>query len=390
MSVLFCHDGPLKINSSGEYFGIAHNDKTFIRYFGISDHLKILIRVDDNSFDASRYSKITVFPFEVVKIKNLSNIKGITKNYFSERKKIYDQVKDCDFVVVRLPSVIGMIAYDYAKKLNIPVLSEIVACPWDAYWNHGLLGKILAPVMYTMTKRRVYKSNYSIYVTNQFLQKRYPTKGKHTNCSNVALPISGDTVMSLRNKRIQSSVSSKKLVIGTTAAIDVKYKGQEFIIKAMGELKSKGLLNFEYQLVGSGQKDRLYAIAKKYDLQEEVVFLGPMKHADIFKWLDSIDIYAQPSRQEGLPRALIEAMSRGLIAIGAKTAGIPELIDCAFVFPNSRKTVKNIIRILTNITKKDMMIQGKRNFIESRKYSNKIIEERRLSFFKEFKNNNTK
>lgn len=59
---------------------------------------------------------------------------------------------------------------------------------------------------------------------------------------------------------------------------------------------------------------------------DRVVFKGQMKHQQVLEWIDSLDIYIQPSMQEGLPRALIEAMSRACPAIGSSTGGIPELL----------------------------------------------------------------
>ena len=64
---------------------------------------------------------------------------------------------------------------------------EVVGCPWDAYWNYSLKGKIVAPFATYMMKRRVKSAPFVLYVTNKFLQKRYPTKGKKINCSNVEL-----------------------------------------------------------------------------------------------------------------------------------------------------------------------------------------------------------
>lgn len=101
--------------------------------------------------------------------------------------------------------------------------------------------------------------------------------------------------------------------------------------------------------------------------------------------LDTIDLYVQPSRQEGLPRALIEAMSKALPAFGANTAGIPELLEPDFLFSNTRNNIKEICEILKLFNKDMMLRQAKRNYKESKKYDKDIIEERRRMFLLEFK-----
>src|SRR5690606_15615778 len=107
-------------------------------------------------------------------------------------------------------------------------------------------------------------------------------------------------------------------------------------------------------------------------------------HQKVFDWLESIDIYVQPSRQEGLPRALIEAMSKGLPAFGARTGGIPELIEDKYLFSNTNNNIKEICLILSSFNKESLLYQSKRNYIESKKYSKNIIDKRRESFFKKF------
>ena len=64
---------------------------------------------------------------------------------------------------------------------------ELVGCAWDSFWNHGLAGKILAPYLFMRTKREVKRAPFVVYVTSEFLQKRYPTRGVNTNISNVKL-----------------------------------------------------------------------------------------------------------------------------------------------------------------------------------------------------------
>jgi glycosyltransferase involved in cell wall biosynthesis len=117
-----------------------------------------------------------------------------------------------------------------------------------------------------------------------------------------------------------------------------------------------------------------------------VEFLGTMKHDDVFEWLDTIDIYAQPSRQEGLPRALIEAMSRGVPTFGTQTGGIPELLEPKFIFSNTRRNIREICNILQSLDQDTMKVQAQRNFEESKKYETDAIEDRRNRFFLEFLN----
>ncbi|MGG4287970.1 glycosyltransferase [Priestia megaterium] len=387
MKVLFCHDGPLRKDQFNNYYGTAHNDKTFTRYYDIAEELTVLIRLEDISKSKAEttLSKITVNPFNVIKLPNVSSIKGLMIDKRKAKKVVADAVAGADYIVARLPSMSGFLAVDYAKKMGKPYLVEVVACPWDAFWNHSTKGKLIAPFMYKATKKRVLNAPYVVYVTNEFLQKRYPTKGKKVNCSNVALVDFDDHVIKNRQKKILSMSEKQKIVIGTTAAVNVKYKGQQYIIRALGELKQKGITNFEYQLVGGGDQSYLKSLAHKYNVDSQVKFLGPMSHENVFSWLECIDIYVQPSRQEGLPRALIEAMSRGLPSFGSNTAGIPELIEPPFIFSNTKNNISEICEILSSITKETMMEQSVRNYNESKKYESKIIGNRRKEFFNQFK-----
>jgi glycosyltransferase involved in cell wall biosynthesis len=51
----------------------------------------------------------------------------------------------------------------------------------------------------------------------------------------------------------------------------------------------------------------------------------------IIPFLDSIHLYVHPSRTEGLPRVVIEAMSRGRLALGSNVGGIPELLNKKYI-----------------------------------------------------------
>ncbi len=155
MQVLFCHDGPLRIDDNDNYYGIAHNDEMFKRYHTIADKIAVVIRLNKVKKEESinRLSKINISPFKVYEIPNISNAKGILFKKRKAKNIIKRAVLDSDYIVARLPSMSGFIAIDYAKKFKKPYLTEVVACPWDAFWNHSIQGKLVAPFMYLATKK---------------------------------------------------------------------------------------------------------------------------------------------------------------------------------------------------------------------------------------------
>lgn len=369
MKAVFAHDHRFYADFDSFYSDGGFNDDTWRRYISVFNQVDVIGRVVRTE-SQGRLHKITtpnVF------------IHGTKQLQFNDTlmKKI---IKESDVVIARLHSFIGNRAIRYARIYNKPYLIELVACPFEAYWHHGMAGKLVAPYMEFITKKLVRDAQYVIYVTENYLQKRYPTSGISTYCSNVALAEFGNDVIERRISRIKDKCKKEKVVLGTTAAVDQKYKGQQYVIEALGELKKRGVTNYEYQLVGGGDPSYLASVAQKYDVSENIKFLGLLPHEDVFNWLDTIDVYTQPSRQEGLPRALIEAMSRGIPAFGARTAGIPELLEDEFVFSNSNNNINEICKILTSYDKETMVKQATYNFNKSKEYRKEVIENRRYEF----------
>ena len=98
-----------------------------------------------------------------------------------------------------------------------------------------------------------------------------------------------------------------------------------------------------------------------------------------------MDIYIQPSYTEGLPRALIEAMSVGLPCIGSSVGGIPELLKENFLVPpkDEVELAKKISFLLADINER--FSQGKFNYERSKLYDSKYLDEVRFKFWNQIK-----
>src|SRR5690606_17875953 len=137
-------------------------------------------------------------------------------------------------------------------------------------------------------------------------------------------------ILSSRLAKIKESKAPLKLA--TIAAIDVAYKAQADVIKAIALLKKQNVI-IEYDNIGQGNTDVLGKLIDDLNLNDLVHLKGSIPHDQIFEILKQIDIYIQPSLVEGLPRAVIEAMSMGCPVIGSDAGGIPELITSECLYP---------------------------------------------------------
>jgi len=379
--VLFVHDGPMYYNPQNKtYFGIHYDDKLVYRYTFFGQKVTFLMRLKTIEHEESKkYNLIKSPQFSFVKIPNFKSIKSYLINLGPARKIIEAAVEEHDIIIVRLPSSAGVIALKKAREINKPVLVEFVACVFDALWNYDWRGKLMAH--YKLYKyRELMKHNaYTIYVTKKFLQSRYPSSGKSIGCSDVEIPALNENILEKRLKKIKGS--KVPYVLGTVAALDVPYKGQKDVIRAIGLLKKQGIF-IKYKLVGQGETGDLEKAIINSDVNDLVEIIGPLPHDEIFDFFENIDIYIQPSKQEGLPRALVEAMSKACPALGARTAGIPELIPEECIFKPG--DIDQICNKLKDIDQFCLENQATLNFNVSKDYEAEKLENRRRGFYYQF------
>lgn len=379
--MLFIHGHQFLRYNKKYYTSGSLNNKLFERYMVLFGDVTVFANQKDaNKIDLKHINeKSLVDNVNLVLMHNKNNIFKIFKN----RKKVKSAVLNNDYVVIRMPSFYGVLAIYYAEKQNKKYLIELVGCPWDSLWNHSIKGKIIAPLMWFITKLSLKDAPYVLYVTSEFLQKRYPTKGINLGCSDVALPSLNEKILEQRIYKIKNMDSKKPIIIGTIGAVNVIYKGQKYIIEAISKLNNEGY-NFEYHLVGGGDKSFLESVAKEYDILDKVKFHGSLPHEEIFNWLDTIDIYIQPSMTEGLPRALIEAMSRGCPSIGSNVGGIPELISSDFIFKS--KDINDLAKKLIKILNGNMLREARENFNKSKEFESSVLNKKRNEFYLNYKN----
>ncbi|MDZ4385044.1 MAG: glycosyltransferase family 4 protein [Candidatus Moranbacteria bacterium] len=140
--------------------------------------------------------------------------------------------------------------------------------------------------------------------------------------------------------------AGRKIIIGTIANFYYN-KGLEFLVQAAAELNKK-FPNLEFRVAGDGGERRNIEDAIKKQRLQNFKLLGFQEEQ--YDFLRQLDIFVLPSLKEGLPYALLEALSLGVPAVASKVGGIPEIISDGengfLVEPKNSKMLAEKINLL--------------------------------------------
>lgn len=383
MRALFVYSGSFFIDKEGSICNKIMNYDMFSRYKTIFNTITV----------AGRYKvepKIKTSKKDLVEGPGISFVGLVEKkNKFSvnlNKKRIIRKFKQAieanDVLIARVPSQIAYWAIAIAKKKSKPLIVEVVGCPFDSLFNHGsILGKVYAPFAKAKLRRIMKTIDYAIYVTEKFLQRRYPCRGKSIACSNVEIKNYKNENFEKRINKINGKSEDEPFIIGLMGCLDVNYKGHRVALKAVKELKKRGL-KVVLKFAGGGDITRWYKLARKLNVRDNMQYSGFLSKEEVEKWLQEIDIYIQPSKQEGLPRAVVEAMSFACPVVGSNIAGIPELIEEDYLIePGDFQNLADKIYMLAT-NKERAFQQAKRNFEKAEDYTFDKLNTRREKLFK--------
>lgn len=105
-------------------------------------------------------------------------------------------------------------------------------------------------------------------------------------------------------------------------------KGTDRLLNAFSMLNDRSL---NLVFIGGDGEGSLYNLRKKavdYGVADHVFFLGYRENP--YKYMHSAGVLVSPSRSEGLPGVLIEALSLGLKCVATNSsAGVWEIMECA-------------------------------------------------------------
>jgi glycosyltransferase involved in cell wall biosynthesis len=129
----------------------------------------------------------------------------------------------------------------------------------------------------------------------------------------------------LQNDEVRASLGIPRgvPVIGAVGRLDIQ-KAHERLIEAAREVTDAGQ-NAVYVIFGEGvERPHLESLVRELGLTGRVLLPGYRK--DIRPYLAMMDVFAMPSRREGTPMALLEAMAMKKPVVATAVGGVPDVL----------------------------------------------------------------
>lgn len=375
-------DGVVWIPSQNDYY-------FWKRYLNVFDKIKVVGRMQDIDKVPNNMLVSSGPNVEFYAIPNYTGPIQYALKFFSVRKKLSSVHLDCTHAIFRLPSELSFNIYHDFLKSNKPYAVELLIDPWDAL-APGTTSSIVRPLVRRRWHRLVgemcLSANGAAYVTERILQNRYPCKAGvegesdryfTSHYSSINMPSEF-----LSSPRMICS-DRKTYVISHVGTMQNYIKGQDVLLKAIKEVRDRGY-DVKCTLVGDGKiKDKFLELAMVLGINEHVKFTGNLcgSHA-VRDILINSDIFVFPTKAEGLPRVLIEAMACALPCVSTPVNGVPELLtDDFLVNPQDVNGFAN--KIIWLINNRDVMMKvSKKNRELAEGYTADKLEQRRTLFYR--------
>ena len=116
-------------------------------------------------------------------------------------------------------------------------------------------------------------------------------------------------------------------------------KGADVLVDAAAILRDRGGAPVDVAIIGAGGYEaELRSRIAARGIGDRVRLLGRRLHDEVPTWIGAFDVLCLPSRREGCPNVVLEALASGRPVVASEVGGVPELLqkDNGLLVPPSR------------------------------------------------------
>lgn len=389
MKLSLYFDHRFSLAPSGKIYSSYSFDYTLIRerYLSVFDHVEVHARVESRAHDSAAYAATEGPGVSVIPVGNWHGAAGILLHGLHARNRVHRSLLENRGAVISIaPGAIGQWATQRSKRMNRPYGTEVIGDPYEVF-APGVVGHPVRPLLRWQLTRQMEAQCASAaavaYETSSQLQRRYPPAPDTFSIGVSSVNLAPDSFSNhvWNGPRLAGGI--RCVTVGSLAQM---YKGIDVLLHAVMQVVRSGQ-TMELNVIGDGKfRSQLQDLAHELGLDDIVEFSGQVPAgAPVREQLDRADLFILPSRTEGLPRAMIEAMARGLPCIGSTVGGIPELLPPEDMVPpgDAAALAAKIREVIGDPARMTRM--SARNLDKARDYRADLLRERRNEFYRRVK-----
>lgn len=274
------------------------------------------------------YHEFTCAGAEVVNVgeKEFEGEKKVQFSRFFSLSKM-SRKYDCDILLSRagMANRISGYAGLIAKIPTISVISGAIICQ-----NYDLSDNILKNFVLSFFFKK--SLGFPTHIITVSKEGRNNILHNYPNyiCSVTAIPNGVDFkhIVEMSLKQCRYVLPNDKFNISYAGSIEIGRKGLDVLIEALKIIIYEANdMDVQLTIIGTGDDmDEVKAMVDQYSLHNNVIFTGESDNP--YNIIKQSDLFILPSRREGLPNALLEAMSLGICCIAADCdTGPREIIE---------------------------------------------------------------
>lgn len=354
----------------------------WLRYLTAFENVTVLARVKkvntaNKEWKLSNGNNVSFFnlPYYV-------GLLGLVKSSFTLFSRLLKASKFDGLFLCRVPSQNATLLTKILRFKHKAYGLEVVGDPYDVF-SSGVGGKLATFLRNQSTnslKKECMNALGVSYVTEHYLQQRYPAGQNSYQSFYSSIMLNESQIVN--HPRVFEQPARKLMFVGS---LNQLYKAPDILLSAFAKLMKEDD-KYQLTLLGTGMYlPSLQQQAVDLNIDKNVHFIGEVESDKVIQYLEDSDLFVLPSRTEGLPRAIIEAMAQALPCVGSNAGGIPELLEsnyCVETNSTSRlyQTLSELCNNLEELTK-----QSARNLAKSKDYHCDALTAKRNDFYQKLR-----
>jgi glycosyltransferase involved in cell wall biosynthesis len=350
------------------------------RYLDVFDHVRCLARVKEVRHVERGGHRVDGPGVSFCRVPHYIGPAQFLTRAWQVRDAVRRSIYPGDAFVLRVPGTIGTLAWGKLMAMQYPYGVEVTGDPYEVF-SPGAVRHPLRGFFRWHTTRQLRlqcaRASAASYVTAQALQQRYPSRGPAISASSIELR---DDALALRPRAWAAGSRARNLIF--VGSLEQYYKGPDLLIRAVADSVVRGV-DLRLTIVGDGRiRPALDALVRELHCEDRVRFAGQRASAEVAELLDAADVFVLPSRTEGLPRAMIEAMARGLPCLGSDAGGIPELLarDAIVARGDAVALADKICEVIGDPERMTRMAAD--NFDNAKVFRTAMLQQKRIGFYR--------